>query len=87
MIDTAAWENIESYLDKISERAQKASDLLHSGIHGKFDDEEFASLLPYILYLLEGNGDEPSVSELTQRVLAFMAVMNHELSTREDRSA
>ena len=40
MMNTAALENIERYLNKVSERAQKASDLLHSGLYGKNEDGE-----------------------------------------------
>ena len=86
MISTASLENIERYLGKISERSQKASDLLHSGLYGKNEDgEELSSeRLDTVFYLLEGNGSESSISELTGRVLAFV---EHELSTREDQSA
>lgn len=86
MINTAALENIERHLNKVSERAQKASDLLHSGLYGKSEDGEGLSSerLANVFYLLEGNGSESSISELTGRVLAFV---KHELSTREDRSA
>ena len=61
MISTAALENIERYLGKISERSQKASDLLHSGLYGK---------------------NESSISELTERVLAYV---EHELNIKKDR--
>ena len=86
MINTAALENIERYLNKVSERTQKASDLLHSGLYGKNEDGEGLSSerLANVFYLLEGNGSESSISELTGRVLAFV---EHELSIREDQSA
>tara|TARA_R110002110_G_scaffold312009_1_gene525432 strand:+ start:229 stop:489 length:261 start_codon:yes stop_codon:yes gene_type:complete len=86
MMNTAALENIERYLNKVSERAQKASDLLHSGLYGKNEDGEGLSSerLATVFYLLEGKGNESSISELTGRVLGFV---EHELSTREDQSA
>lgn len=86
MMNTAALENIERYLNKVSERAQKASDLLHSGLYGKNEDGEGLSSerLATVFYLLEGNGSESSISELTGRVLGFV---ERELSIREDRSA
>ena len=84
MISTAALENIERYLGKISERSQKASDLLHSGLYGKNEDgEELSSeRLDTVFYLLEGNGSESSISELTGRVLAYV---EHELNIKKDR--
>ena len=54
MINTAALENIERYLNKVSERTQKASDLLHSGLYGKNEDGEGLSpeRLANVFYLL-----------------------------------
>ena len=85
MISTAALENIERYLGQISERSQKASDLLHSGLYGKNEDVEGLSSerLDTVFYLLEGNGSESSISELTGRVLAYV---EHELNIKKDRN-
>ena len=85
MISTAGLENIERYLGKISERSQKASDLLHSGLYGKNEDGEGLSSerLDTVFYLLEGNGSESSISELTGRVLAYV---EHELNIKKDRN-
>ena len=85
MINTAALENIERYLNKVSERTQKASDLLHSGLYGKNEDGEGLSSerLDTVFYLLEGNGSESSISELTGRVLDYV---EHELNIKKDRN-
>ena len=84
-MSTAALENIERYLGKIYERSQKASDVLHSGLYGKNEDGEGLSSerLDTVFYLLEGNGSESSISELTGRVLAYV---EHELNTKKDRN-
>ena len=85
MISTAGLKNIERYLGKISERSQKASDLLHSGLYGKNEDGEGLSSerLDTVFYLLEGNGSESSISELTGRVLDYV---EHELNIKKDRN-
>ena len=85
MISTAGLKNIERYLGKISERSQKASDLLHSGLYGKNEDGEGLSSerLDTVFYLLEGNGSESSISELTGRVLDYV---EHELNKKKDRN-
>ena len=85
-MNTAALENIERYLVDIKRRTEEASEMLSAGIYDRSEGGEGLSSerLATVFYLLEGNGSESSISELTRRVLGFV---ERELSIREDRSA